>query len=76
MMKSFPCSLASIYRDAEDRELWRLESLPELYVKVYDAHDQIVLSTLSETQADKLPKLITVLVSQALVDQHGLMHDS
>lgn len=64
------------YTDAEDQELWRLESLPDLYVKVYNAHDQIVLSTFSETQTDKLPKLITVPISQAQVDQHGLMRDS
>jgi hypothetical protein len=61
------------YADAEDQELWRLESLPDQYVKVYDAQGQIVLSTRSETLEDQLPKLITVPISQELVDQHGLM---
>jgi hypothetical protein len=61
------------YTDAEDQELWRLESLPDLYVKVYDAHDQVVLSTHSETLEDKLPTLITIPISQALVEEHGLM---
>jgi hypothetical protein len=61
------------YTDAEDQELWRLESLPDLYVKVYNTQDQVVLSTRSDTLEDKLPKLITVPISQELVDQHGLM---
>lgn len=61
------------YTDAEDQELWRLESLPDLYVKVYDAQDQAVLSTRSEALEDKLPTLINVPISQDLVDKHGLM---
>ena len=61
------------YTDAEEQELWRLESLPDLYVKVYDAYGQVVLSTRSETHEDKLPKLITVPISQELVEKHGLM---
>ena len=61
------------YTDAEEQELWRLESLPDLYVKVYDAQDQVVLSTRSGALEDKLPKLITVPISQELVEKHGLM---
>ena len=61
------------YTDAEEKELWRLESLPDLYLKVYDAQGQMVLSTRSETLEDKLPKLITVPISQELVEKHGLM---
>lgn len=64
------------YTDAEDQELWRLESLPDLYVIVYDAHNQVVLSTRSQTQEDRLPKLITIPISQVLVDQHGLIGDT
>jgi len=61
------------YTDAEEKDIWRLESLPDLYVKVYDARDQVVLSTRSETLEDKLPKLLTVPISQELVEKHGLM---
>jgi hypothetical protein len=61
------------YTDAEDQELWRLESLPDLYVKVYDAQDRLVLSTRSETQADRLPKLVTIPINQTLAEEHGLL---
>ena len=61
------------YTDTEDQELWRLESLPDLYVVVYDSNDQVVLSTRSKTQADQLPKLITVPISQELVEEHSLL---
>ena len=61
--------------DSEEKDLWRLESLPDLYVKVYDARGQVVLSTKSETLDDKLPKLITIPISQELVEKHGLMPD-
>ena len=64
---------SEVYPDAEENELWRLESLPDLYVKVYDAHGQILLSTRSETLEDQLPKLITIPISQELVEKHVLM---
>ena len=41
------------YTDAEDQELWRLDSLPDLYIVVYDSRDTVVLSTRSETLEDK-----------------------
>lgn len=63
------------YTDAEDKELWRLESLPDLYIKIYDAQDQVVLSSRSETQEDKLPSLITIPISQELLEKHGLKPD-
>jgi hypothetical protein len=67
---------SDLYTDAEENELWRLESLPDLYVKVYNAQSQILISTRSETLEDQLPKLITVPISQEQIEKHGLMPDS
>ena len=66
---------SDIYTDAEDQELWRVDSLPDLFVVVYDREDQVVMSTREEALQDKLPKLITVPVSKELVDKHGLLSE-
>lgn len=62
-----------VYTDAEDRDMWRISSLPDLYVIVYDAAGEVVLSTRSQTRVDKLPRLFTVEVSRDLAEAHGLI---
>ena len=64
---------SSRYTDKEDSPSWRLESLPDLYVKVYDAGDQEVYSTRSETIQDKLPKRFKITVSRELAVEHGFL---
>jgi hypothetical protein len=64
---------SSVYTDPEDSPAWKTDSLPDLYVVVYDAQDQIVHSTRSQVIKDKLPKLIPVRVSRELVEKHHLL---
>ena len=61
------------YADLEDQPEWSIESLPDLYVVVYDAQDRQVLSTRQQTQTDRTPLLLTVPVKRELAQQHGLV---
>ena len=61
------------YTDTEDRPEWKIDSLPELYVVVYDSQYLVVLSTRDQALQDKLMRLIEVPISQELITQHGLM---
>ena len=61
------------YTDQEDQEKWRTESLPDLYVVVYDPNGQVVLSTRAQAQMDKLPRLIRVTLSRELALKKGLL---
>jgi hypothetical protein len=61
------------YTDIEDQPEWKIDSMPELYVVVYDSQDQVVLSTRDQALQDKLMRLIEVPISQELISQHGLM---
>ena len=51
---------------------WKTDSLPDLYVMVYDAQDRIVLSTREQTVEDKLVSIMEVAVSEELVRDHNL----
>ena len=64
---------SSLYTDAEDKDDWTIASLPDLYVIAYDAQGQEVVNTREQTRRDKLPKLLTVPVSRALAEAHGLL---
>ena len=44
------------YTDAEDAPAWRLESLPDLYVVIYNPRGEPVYDTRSEVMQDRLPK--------------------
>ena len=63
---------SSLFMDEDDLPDWKIESLPDLFIVVYSNKEEIVLSTRSEVVSDKLQRIITVPVSQALVDQYGL----
>jgi hypothetical protein len=45
---------------------------PDLYAVVYDARDQVVLSTRSDVIPNTARKKITVQVTRELASQHGL----
>ena len=62
---------SSLYTDAEDQPDWKADSLPDLFVIVYDTQGQPVLSTRSEALQDQLPRLLTVPIPRALAEQHG-----
>jgi hypothetical protein len=66
---------SSVYSDPEDSPAWKTDSLPDLYVVVYDAQDQVLYSTRSEVIKDQLPKLIPVRISRELVEKHGLLSE-
>jgi hypothetical protein len=61
------------YTDQEDQEKWRTESLPDLYVVVYDPDGQVVFSTRAQAQIDKLPRLIQVTIPRELALNKGLI---
>jgi hypothetical protein len=60
------------YTDEDDAPAWRIESLPDLYVVVYAADGQVVLSTREATEQDSLPSWITVGIPRPLVERHHL----
>lgn len=60
------------YKDDEDGPDWRIESLPDLYVNVYDAQDKVVYSTRDVVKRDKFPQLLVVPIPRAIVEQHKL----
>jgi len=59
------------FMDAEDQAQWRIDSLPDLYVVARAKRGEVILSTRSQATPNKIPDLITIPVSRALVDQHG-----
>lgn len=60
------------YKDDEDGPDWRIESLPDLYVNVYDAQNNVVYSTRDVVERDKFPKLLVVPIPRAIVEKHNL----
>jgi hypothetical protein len=61
------------YTDAEDNPSWRLDSMPDLYVVVYDAQGRKVWTTRSQVVRDKLPKRFTINISRVLAEEFGLI---
>jgi hypothetical protein len=61
------------YTDQEDREKWRTESLPDLYVVVHGKDGSEILSTRTQAQIDKLPRAIAVMIPRALAQANGLV---
>lgn len=61
------------YQDTEDGPDWRAESLPDLYVKVYDAEGKVVYSTRDVVERDKFPKLLVVPIPRAILERHNLL---
>ena len=62
-----------LYTDEEDKPEWRTDSLPDLYVIVYDSQGREVLSTRSQTDFDKLVREIPVPISVELINSHSLL---
>jgi hypothetical protein len=60
------------YTDKEDQPAWRLDSMPDLYVRVYNREGEEIYSTRDRTPEDKLPDLIVVSIPKELVDQYRL----
>ena len=61
------------YTDEEDRPLWRLDSLPDLYVMVYNAQGEVLISTRQHVEDNNLPQLITIGVPEELAKREGLI---
>ncbi len=61
------------YTDREDQSAWRVESLPDLYVIVYNSRGEAVFSTRRQVVADDLPDVITVAVPTGLAQEHDLI---
>lgn len=64
------------FEDSEDGPDWKIASLPDLYVVVYDATGSEVLNQRSQALENKLPAVITVSIPRALAEQHGLLGNS
>lgn len=64
---------SAAYTDSEDKDDWRISSLPDLYVVVTAADGQTVLNLRDQALQNQLPRLITVPVPRALAEQHGLL---
>ena len=61
------------YADNEDQPAWRLDSLPDLYVRVYNSNGAVVYSTIEKTVADSLPDEITVAIPREVAERHNLL---
>jgi hypothetical protein len=62
----------NVYKDSEDGPDWRIESLPDLYVNLYDAEGNVVYSTRDVVERDKFPKLLVVPVPRSIIEKSGL----
>ena len=61
------------YTDEEDLPLWKLDSLPDLYVMVYSPVGEVILTTRQEVERDNLPQQMVVGVPEELARQVGLV---
>jgi hypothetical protein len=61
------------YTDEEDQPAWRLDSMPDLYVTVYNQQGEEIYSTRDRTVDDKLPDLIVVALPKELAERHRLV---
>jgi hypothetical protein len=61
------------YTDEEDLPLWKVDSLPDLYVMVYSSAGEVLLTTRQEVEANNLPQQLVVGVPHDLARSHGLI---
>lgn len=61
------------YTDEEDLPLWKLDSLPDLYVMVYNPEGVVLLTTRQDVEVNNLPQQMIVGVPEELARQHGLI---
>jgi hypothetical protein len=59
------------FMDAEDKDAWRIDSLPDLYVLVLDVDGRVLLSTRDQVQMNTLPRMLEVSVAKELAEQQG-----
>ena len=64
---------SSRYTDFEDGPEWRSESLPDLYVVLYDRGGNAVYNTRSQTEFDKLPKKFTIVLPYDVAEGNKLL---
>lgn len=48
-------------------------SLPELYVKVFDAEGRCVVSTRADAVRNRVPELIRIPIEREVAERHGLI---
>lgn len=61
------------YTDVEDGPEWRLDSLPDLYIVIYDAQGNPVYTTRSEYLKHALPRRFEIAVPTAVARAHDLI---
>ncbi len=61
------------YTDQEDQPAWRLDSMPDLFVIVYNQQGEEIYSTRDQTVEDRLPDVIVVGLPEELADRHHLL---
>jgi hypothetical protein len=61
------------YTDKEDQPAWRLDSMPDLFVNVYNRAGEVIYSNRESATVDRLPDLITLALPRELAEQHGLL---
>lgn len=61
------------YTDEEDLPLWKIDSLPDLYIMIYNADGEVIHSSREEAEENNLPQLITIGIPQDLVERHRLL---
>ena len=44
----------------KDLSLWKIGSLPDLYIMVYNADEEVILSSREEAEENNLAQLITI----------------
>jgi hypothetical protein len=64
---------SDLFTDSEDGPDWKIASLPDLYVIVYNAAGAEVFNQRAQALEDQLPKLISITIPRALALEHGLL---
>jgi hypothetical protein len=61
------------YTDEDDLPLWKVDSLPDLYVMVYNAKGEVILTTRQDTQENQLPQQLVVGVPEEVASRNGML---
>jgi len=57
----------------KDLSLGKISSLPDLYIMVYNADEEVILSSREEAEENNLAQLITIGIPKDLVERHRLL---
>jgi hypothetical protein len=63
------------YTDEEDQPMWKIDSLPDLYVMIYNRSGEIIFSTREQVVENNLPKVILIGMPRELADMHHLLDE-